>query len=219
MHEFFYLYDPLCGWCYGATPAVVKLELVPSVVLHPLATGLFAGDERRMTPDFAAYAWKNDQRIAEMTGQVFSDAYRERVLGNPEGRFDSTAATRAVTAVHLTEPARELEAAHRIQSLRYADGRDNTDPAELLSVLRDLGLDEAVAALEANASEIDDAVERRKAKAQQLMTGLGIRGVPALVRLQEGNKVSAVPNGVLFEDPAQLAERLGLPPDAEDAIH
>jgi putative protein-disulfide isomerase len=218
MHEFFYLYDPLCGWCYGAIPAVVKLELVPSVVLHPLATGLFAGDERQMTPDFAAYAWQNDQRIAEMTGQTFSETYREKVLGNPEGRFDSTAATRAVTAVHLTEPARELEALHRIQSLRYVEGGDNTDPAELLRVLRDLGMDEAVALLEADGPEIDDAVERRKAMAQQLMDGLGIRGVPALVRLQEGNKVSAMPNSVLFEDPAALVERLGLPPEAEEAI-
>ncbi|MFC7551706.1 hypothetical protein ACFQU7_04410 [Pseudoroseomonas wenyumeiae] len=46
-----------------------------------------------MTPDFAEYAWKNDQRIAQLTGQVFSEAYREKVLGNPAGRFDSTAAT------------------------------------------------------------------------------------------------------------------------------
>lgn len=218
MHEFFYLYDPLCGWCYGAVPAVVKLELVPSVVLHPLATGLFAGDGRTMTPDFAAYAWQNDQRIAQMTGQVFSEAYREKVLGDPNGRFDSTAATRAVTAVHLTEPSRELEALHRIQSLRYVDGRDNTDPAELLVALRDLGLDEAVALLEADDPVITEAMERRRAMAQQLMAGLGIRGVPALVRLRDGNKVSPVPNAVLFQDPGGLVENLGLPPEADEAI-
>jgi putative protein-disulfide isomerase len=217
MIEFFYLYDPLCGWCYGAVPAVVKLELEPSVMLHPLATGLFAGEERTMTPDFAEYAWRNDQRIAEMTGQVFSDAYKEKVLGNPAGRLDSTVATRAVTAVHLTEPAEELEALHRIQLVRYVDGGDNTDPAVLLSVLRELGLEEAAALLESNDPRIDEAMATRKAMAGQLMQSLGLRGVPALVRLDEGRPV-ALPNGILFDNPATLAERLGLRRDAEDDI-
>ncbi len=218
MREFFYLYDPLCGWCYGAAPAVVRLELHPSVMLHPLATGLFAGGGRTMTPDFAAHAWANDQRIAQMTGQPFSEAYREKVLGNPESRFDSTEATRAVTAVHLTEPARELEALHRIQALRYVEGGDNTDLASLLAILNDLGLEEAASLLAARDPAIGNAMERRKAMAGQLMAGLGIRGVPALVRLEAGNRVSPVPNNVLFEDPAGLAQRLGLPPVADDAV-
>jgi putative protein-disulfide isomerase len=218
MMEFFYLYDPLCGWCYGAAPALVKLELEAGALVRPLATGLFAGDGRAMTPEFAAYAWKNDQRIAEMTGQVFSEAYREKVLGNPNGRFDSTEATRALTAVHLTEPVKELEALHRIQLLRYADGSDSSDPAILLDTLRDLDLGEAADLLEANDPSIAEAMETRKAMAQQLMAGLGLQGVPALVRLEDNNKVSAIPNSVLYESPETLAERLGLPRDAQDAI-
>jgi putative protein-disulfide isomerase len=217
MIEFFYLYDPLCGWCYGATPAVVKLELEPSVMVHPLATGLFAGGGRSMTPDFAEQAWKNDQRIAEMTGQVFSETYREQVLANPARRFDSTAATRAITAVHLTEPSEELETLHRIQLLRYVDGGDSTDPATLLALLRDLGLEEAAALLEADDPGIDDAMATRKAMAEKLMASLGLRGVPALVRMDGGRPVP-LPNAVLFDNPATLAQRLGLRPDAEDDI-
>jgi putative protein-disulfide isomerase len=217
MIEFFYLYDPLCGWCYGATPAVVKLELEPSVMVHPLATGLFAGGGRSMTPDFAEQAWKNDQRIAEMTGQVFSETYREQVLANSARRFDSTAATRAITAVHLTEPAEELETLHRIQLLRYVDGGDSTDPVALLALLRDLGLEEAAALLEADDPGIDEAMATRKAMAEKLMAGLGLRGVPALLRLDDGRPVP-LPNTVLFDNPATLAQRLGLRPDAEDDI-
>jgi putative protein-disulfide isomerase len=217
MIEFFYLYDPLCGWCYGATPAVVKLELEPSVMVHPLATGLFAGGGRSMTPDFAEQAWKNDQRIAEMTGQVFSETYREQVLANPARRFDSTAATRAITAVHLTEPAEELETLHRIQLLRYVDGGDSTDPVALLALLRDLGLEEAAALLEADDPGIDEAMATRKAMAEKLMAGLGLRGVPALLRLDDGRPVP-LPNTVLFDNPATLAQRLSLRPDAEDDI-
>ena len=217
MIEFFYLYDPLCGWCYGAAPAVVKLELEPAVVVHPLATGLFAGQGRAMTPDFAAHAWENDQRIAAMTGQVFSEAYRERVLGQPGGRFDSTEATRALTAVHLTEPAEELETLHRIQMLRYVEGQDNSDPALLLATLRDLGLEEAATLLESGDAAVDEAMATRRGMAEQLMQRLGIQGVPALVRMVDGTP-EAVPNGALFGPAEALLASLGLRQDAEDDI-
>ncbi|WP_272874802.1 hypothetical protein [Roseomonas marmotae] len=41
--------------------------------------------------------------------------------------------------------------------------------------------------------------------------------MPALVRLEEGRQ-AALPNGILFEDPATLATRLGLRPDAGEDI-
>jgi putative protein-disulfide isomerase len=217
MVEFFYLYDPLCGWCYGAAPAVVKLELEPDAVVHPLATGLFSGGGRSMTEDFAIHAWSNDQRIGVMTGQVFSDSYKEKVLGDRAGRFDSAEATRALTAVHLTEPAEELETLHRIQMLRYVEGRDIADPALLVATLRDLGLEEAAALLEADDPKIDEAVATRSAMARQLMQGLGIQGVPALVRMRDGHPV-AVPNGALFGPAEELLASLGLRPDAEEDI-
>ncbi|TIX61245.1 MAG: DsbA family protein, partial [Mesorhizobium sp.] len=37
-----YLFDPLCGWCYGATPMLDRLEK-SGVVLELLPTGLFSG--------------------------------------------------------------------------------------------------------------------------------------------------------------------------------
>lgn len=217
MIEFFYLYDPLCGWCYGAAPAVVKLELEPDAVVHPLATGLFAGGGRVMTEEFAAHAWSNDQRIGAMTGQPFSDAYREKVLGNRAGRFDSTEATRALTAVHLTEPAEELETLHRIQMLRYVEGRDIADAALLAATLRDLGLEEAAALLAAADPEIDEAMATRSTMAHQLMQGLGLNGVPALVRMRNGHP-EAVPSGVLFGPVEEMPRSLGLRPDAEEDI-
>jgi hypothetical protein len=37
----YYLFDPLCGWCYGATPAVAGLLAIPGVSVELLPTGLF----------------------------------------------------------------------------------------------------------------------------------------------------------------------------------
>ena len=65
-----YLFDPLCGWCYGASPMVEKLAAEPDFTVTLVPTGLFSGaGARPMDAAFAAYAWENDQRIERLTGQ------------------------------------------------------------------------------------------------------------------------------------------------------
>ena len=83
-----YLFDPLCGWCYGASPVLQQLGQHPGVQLTLAPSGLFAGSGRTMDAAFAAYAWSNDQRIHKLTGQQFSETYRQQVLGRHGNTFD-----------------------------------------------------------------------------------------------------------------------------------
>ena len=122
-----YLFDPLCGWCYGASPMIQKLSQQSSLRLELAPTGLFAGaNGRALNAEFAQYAWSNDLRIGKMTGQVFSEQYRSDVLGKSGSRLDSATATLALTAVSLTDPAREIETLKLIQEARYVHGLDIT---------------------------------------------------------------------------------------------
>ena len=66
-----------------------------------------------MDAQFAAYAWQNDQRIARLTGQPFSELYRTEVLRKIGGMFDSAPATLGVIAVRVTEPARSSKRSRR----------------------------------------------------------------------------------------------------------
>lgn len=176
-----YLFDPLCGWCYAAAPVLARLQATPGVQVVLAPTGLFAGaGARPMDAQFAAYAWSNDQRIAQLTGQPFSPAYREQVLGQPAGRFDSGPATLALTAVAQTEPARELEALHAFQRARYVDGRDTTAPTVLADVLSALGLHAAAALVREPTDALRAAMLQRVAAARADMQALGAQGVPQL---------------------------------------
>ena len=122
-----YLFDPLCGWCYGASPVIATLADAQGVTLAMAPTGLFSGDGARPMDDrFAAYAWSDDQRIARLTGQRFTELYRTRVLADRRRMVDSVPATVALTAVSLTAPDREAEALSAIQAARYVEGRDVT---------------------------------------------------------------------------------------------
>ena len=190
-----YLMDPLCGWCYGAAPALQKLRNVPGVQLEIAPTGLFAGaGSRAMDADFAAFAWSNDERIERLTGQRFTLRYRSQVLGKHGQRFDSGPATLALTAVQRTAPEREFDALRAIHEARYVDGLDTTDQTVLAELLRGLQLDAAAQLLLQTDAALTTATRDRIADAQRDMQQLGAQGVPALVlvgdqgrRLVRGN--------------------------------
>lgn len=177
-----YLFDPLCGWCYGASATLEKLVARPDLDIRLAPTGLFAGTGARPMDDgFAAYAWTNDQRIARLTGQPFSEDYRRKVLCNRTRLFDSCPPTLAVTAVALTAPHREFEALKAIQKARYVEGRDITDLTVLVSVLRGLELNDAADQLANRDPRVIAAYQTRLDAARQEMRRFGASGVPALV--------------------------------------
>jgi putative protein-disulfide isomerase len=195
------IYDPLCGWCYGAVPVVRRLaeHLSPAVALLP--SGLFAAAGARPLDDaFAERAWANDQRIAQLTAQPFSDAYRERVLGDRQSRLDSGPATIALTAVWQLAPAREFDALEGIQKARYVEGRDTTDDGVLADVLRDLGLESAADSVVQQTRALQDAAAARMHSGKSLLESVGARGVPTLVA--HGSSGTRVVSSELLYGPA-----------------
>jgi len=193
-----YLFDPLCGWCYGASPVVQQLAQRPSVHLELAPTGLFSGAGGRvMDAGFADYAWSNDLRIQKLTGQRFTEVYRTQVLGQPGIRFDSGAATLALTAVSLTEPQRELDTLKRLQEARYVDGQDTSELTTVANILRKHGLASAAELLQTGDEQLMATNGTRVQQAQQLMRSLGAQGVPALV-LSQGGKQRLLRGDLLF---------------------
>ena len=190
-----YLFDPLCGWCYGASPAIQKLGQHATIQLELAPTGLFAGaGGRTMDAAFADYAWSNDMRIEKLTGQRFTEDYRTQVLGKSGSRFDSATATLALTAVAFATPQRELEALKALQEARYVHALDTCTVPVVEKLLRDMGLSAAADRLAAGDAELLTANAERVHKAQGLMQSFGAQGVPTLIvtddkgrRLLRGN--------------------------------
>ena len=203
-----YLFDPLCGWCYGASGALEQLSRVDGATIQLSPTGLFAGEgARAMDQSFADYAWQNDQRIARLTGQVFSEAYRQQVLGAKGASFDSAPATLALVAVGLQAPTDEIAALKALQLARYVDGRDNGDIGVVIGILADAGFTEAADRLRAPDQELMAAYRARTASARADMAHFGANGVPSVV-VGEANNRRLLRSGALFGDPAMLLAQL-----------
>lgn len=196
-----YLFDPLCGWCYGAAPYLSSIAQTPGVNIELLPTGLFSNEGARpMDPEFATYAWSNDVRIARLTGQQFTETYRQRILGDHQKQFDSGPSTIALTAVSLTAPSMELEALKAIQLARFVNGQDITAVKVLVSILKSQMLYEAAAMLDNPDESLLNANRTRTTRAQGLMRELGASGVPTFIA-DSDDKRWVVHTSTIFTNP------------------
>lgn len=210
-----YFFDPLCGWCYASAPALTLLaqHLPARLELHPC--GLFAGQgARAMSADWASHAWTYDQRIASLTGQVFSEAYHQKVLMDPTLRFDSTALTRALTAVRVLDASLEATLLKALQIERYVTGQDTADAQVVAAIVadflgrhgHDLDADELSQRLLAD-DVLSEQTRARIGQAQQMMSRWGIQGVPQLVAVVD-ERTQIIPSQLLYQNPSNLIAEL-----------
>lgn len=205
-----YLFDPLCGWCYGASPAIERLAALENVTLVLSPTGLFAGDGARpLDAGFAQFAWQNDQRIARLTGLPFTKAYKTQVLDTEGNMFDSAPATLALVAVGLSEPGKELAVLKILQRARYQDGRDTSDLEIVSAILEETGFPAAARSLRAPVESLYAAYHEKVSAARRDMAAFGVNGVPALVAGNDDTR-RLLNSNALFGDFNQLAAQIAV---------
>ena len=156
-----------------------------------------------MDAGFADHAWSNDQCIARLTGQVFSPAYRGRVLSDLTQPFDSGAAMLALIAAILEDPSRGVAALHAIQRARYVDGTDTSDRA----MLDGLGLTDVARRIAAPDAALLAAAEDRIGAGWMLLARSGARGVPTLLAAQ-GGTTRTLPAAAVYGDAGDLLASL-----------
>ena len=178
-----YIYDPLCGWCYGAAPLVKAAREVVGVTPH--GGGMMTGARRQtVTAQLRAYVAPHDERIAQLTGQPFGADYHDGLLRDAAAVLDSEPPTAAILAAEQLA-GRGLDMLARLQTAHYVDGRRTAERSVLICVAADLGLDAAgfAAALDRQSGS---AVQAHIRDTRALMARVGARGFPSFVLESEG---------------------------------
>ena len=85
----------------------------------------------------------------------------------------------------LTTPKKELQVLKAIQHARFVDGQDITKLHTLVSILKKLGLEEAVSMLENSNADLLNANHIRINRAKTFMREFGTRSVPTFIASSE----------------------------------
>ena len=199
-----YIYDPLCGWCYGAAPLISAAREVLPVSAH--AGGMMSGAGRQPVSDtLRNYVMPHDKRIAALTGQPFGDAYFNGLLHDQDALFDSEPPISAVLAAEALA-GRGLDLLARIQIAHYVEGRRIADVAVLTELALELGIDGAAfAAGYASASGAE--TQRHIAASRRLLARVGGHGFPTLA-LERDGKLEALDTGRWLGRPDALRTHL-----------
>ena len=178
-----YIYDPLCGWCYGAKPLIDMARGILPVVAH--GGGMMTGAQRQtVSAQLRDYVMPHDQRIAQYTGQPFGEAYFEGLLRDTTAVFDSAPPTTAVLAAEQSA-GRGLELLGRLQTAHYAEGRRIADRDVLMAVAAEMGLD-ADGFRQAFDAASGDVTQAHFKASRALLSRVGGQGFPTLVLEQSG---------------------------------
>ncbi|HZF29386.1 MAG TPA: DsbA family protein [Gammaproteobacteria bacterium] len=198
-----YIYDPLCGWCYGAEPLAWAAASVDGLELEMHAGNLFP-TPTRLPESTRRYIQQADARVAKMSGQPYGEAYLGGLLFDPALVLHSPPAIAAVLAAQSLDASKELAMLKAIQHAHYERGLHVIEPAVLDALAEEIGLDRAAFAGARGAVPVDDHVEQ----SQQLMGAVGAQGFPTFV-LQNGNDWHPVPYSRFASSPAQFRDWLG----------
>lgn len=173
-----YLYDPFCGWCYGAAPMISAAMSVPGVHVQPHGIGMLSGDKRRtMSPEWRDFVRPHETRITFYSKQTFGDAYVNGLQERDDVVLDSSLPIAAMLAAEALS-GRGVEMLKRLQVAYYQEGRAIADIAVIVDVAEVLGYDPQTFEGRLLAL-LDDGIEQYLESSHAVMRRMGAQGVPA----------------------------------------
>jgi len=211
-----YIYDPLCGWCYGAEPLVSAASKVDGLALRMHAGGLWP-QPTRLPEHMRRYIQQADARVGQMSGQPYGEPYLNGLLFDPDLVLESRpviSAVLAVLAAQALDPTKGLAMLRAIQHAHYERGQHVVREATLREIAAEIGLDVAAFADALTKVPVDEHI----AQSQELMNNVGAQGFPTFV-LQIGNDWFAVPHGRFASAPGKFAEWLDAQLRAQSRTH
>lgn len=137
-----YLYDPLCGWCYGFSPVIVQLyekhknNCQFEVLSGGMIIGRSAGEVGKVAP-YISWAYKE---VEKRTQIVFGDAFLQ-MLKKGTARFNSLPGAIAMAAFRAVNPQLSIHYAAAIQKGVYYDGLEPESDELYVSTAAKLGVD------------------------------------------------------------------------------
>lgn len=198
-----YVYDPLCGWCYGAAPLLEAAAGIPGLKIALHAGGLWLGERRQpMGEALRDYVRPHDERIQALTGQPFGERYFNELLLKDGLLLDSEPPIRAILAV-CALGGNGLSLLHCIQQSHYRDGQWVGSLAHLTRLAQEQGVvPEAFepAYQDANLSEY-------LVQSQSWLRRLGGQGYPTL-GLMQGDRLIPLPVSSFLGEPKAFSRHL-----------
>jgi putative protein-disulfide isomerase len=173
-----YFYDPLCGWCYGFSPVIKKLEkeFEEQICFEAISGGMVLGDRVKPLSEMKDYLKEAMPRLEEMTGVKFGKPYLD-ILEEGSLMLNSELPCVAMTVFKSMTNKSSIEFASAVQTTLYARGINLNEINNYKELVEGFDLP-----WEVFKSKLEDPVYKEKTY-QEFQVGqqMGIGGFPSVV--------------------------------------
>lgn len=189
--EIIYIYDALCGWCYGFSEVIKGFEenYQSEYNFKVLSGGLIKGDRIGPIGEMSAYILNAIPHLEKTTGQLIGKAFID-VLKDGTRIQDSNIPARALCVFKSISRGMEIRIAHKIQQMQFVNGMDLNIAENYKEICTDLGISMEAFKLKLSSPEI---VQLAQQEFNQV-AAWGINGFPAVI-LDRGDALIAISNG------------------------
>ena len=170
-----YFADPMCSWCYAFSPVIddIRRAFGRHLPIQLVMGGLRPGTDTQMATKAKSDLVGHWHHITEATGLPFDGA----VLDDPEFRYDTDPAARAVVWVRRHDPDRALTFLAELQSGFYAQVRDITRLMTLADMVAQAGFNRDAFLADFETGDLKNETWSDYATSQRA----GVTGFPTLV--------------------------------------
>ena len=193
--KLYYVYDALCGWCYGFSPVIQRFAKEhPDVPIHVVSGGMITGERIGPIGEVAGYISWAYKHVEDRCGVTFGKDFLEGTMKEGTTVFTSIPPAVALVVFRELRPQDQLSFAGDLQRAIYYDGVDPADYTAYAERAAEYGVDPEK--FIANCAQ-PAALERAEADFQ-LAGRWGVTGFPTVVK-EENGKLSVVAQGYVGE--------------------
>jgi putative protein-disulfide isomerase len=170
--------DPLCGWCYGFGPVVIRIRNEYKDILQAEVKvgGMIIGPRIAPVSEMSDYILQAYKTVEEYSGVKFGEPYLDIIRAGVETNNSETPC-QAIYYFKDDHPQQGLDFAHATQRKLFRDGKSLNDTNTYKELAADFGLnsDNFVAGMQTEENRYHTFQEF------QWVQSAGITGFPCLV--------------------------------------
>lgn len=141
-----YVYDALCGWCYGFSPVIQELydNYGHQLEFEVVSGGMVTGERIGPVSDMADYISGAYTTVENASGVKFGKKFLEETLNRNDVVFSSVEPAIALSAFKTLQPENAVKFSSAIQSAIYYHGAEPARAETYADLANDFGIDRNV---------------------------------------------------------------------------
>lgn len=206
--QILYLFDPLCGWCYGFSDTIhtFSMKYGSAYEFVPIPGGMVVDERVQPVSTIEEYISGALGRVEEVTGCQFGEKYKNGLLKSKTTIMNSEPPSRALVTFRTFHSDQSIAFAKALQKAHYYDGRDYNDEEWFGELAEEFGIDRKVFMSRFKEEKMKQHVQEEFAWVKES----GVQGFPTVV-LRKGHKYYMLSNGYVplntLEETLKKAER------------